>query len=229
MEPRREKKLQLKNTPDAPLTERQIVEATIAFTNGARLEIEGLVRRGIDKETGDAALALQIRVAKAFQELSKEDGGKLGGESFPQGPFPTSVDEYRRAVRVTTREIISDVLNKPKVAAGVIVRRELVSHVHQKPVVRQTEQGLSFRSYYEFNNFVELVDVGVLLLADVERGFREKLCECQLDGCGVFFFEKKPKTGRPQRKYCTPSHMLEAHSLNAPKRMARRRRAALAK
>jgi hypothetical protein len=52
----------------------------------------------------------------------------------------------------------------------------------------------------------------VLMLADDSRPFGGALCRCRLDGCGRFFLEQKPATGRPQRLYCSRKHMLAAHA-----------------
>jgi hypothetical protein len=51
-----------------------------------------------------------------------------------------------------------------------------------------------------------------LVLADDAQPFGRALCRCRLKSCGQFFLEQKPRTGRPQRLYCSREHMLAAHS-----------------
>lgn len=216
--------LHLKNSPDTPLSERQIVEATIAFANGAQLQIEGLVARGPTETIGDAQIEHQLAEARAARQAGRPRDGAFLGAQIPQDLIVPSVEEHRRNLRAWVQQFIRLIRRHPHQAAAEIIRRDMVFLVEQKPVVRQGPQGLQLGSYYAFSTYADLVNLGVMLLADVDRAFNNKLCECQLEGCGAFFFEKKPETGRPQRKYCTQTHMLEAHTRNAAVRMAERRR-----
>jgi hypothetical protein len=90
-------------------------------------------------------------------------------------------------------------------------------------ILRGTENGLAIRHYYIAGTWLDAINVGTALLLDRERGFGKLLCQCRLESCGKFFFEKKPAIGRPSRNYCSKRHMLRAHEDNAPVRMARLR------
>jgi hypothetical protein len=96
--------------------------------------------------------------------------------------------------------------------------------IHPRMVLRAVSGGLALDHYYHFKSEPELVSLGMILLLDPRRiSSWPRLCQCQLPACGTFFFEKRPPTGRPQRKYCSRAHMLRAHDENASARMAKRR------
>jgi hypothetical protein len=216
MEARRAKTIRLTNTPQRPLSEREIAEATIAFANGARLDIEGLERTSLTGSTGDKELEVLLRILRSFPKSGREPGS-------PAEAVPQTVADLRANYRSDTKALLSAALKKPEAAAAVLVDRGTEHVVHLRPLLRKVPGGLSLTSYYQFATELDLVKVGQILLIDRERGFLAKLCQCQLEECGDFFFEVKPATGRPQRLYCSREHMLRAHDENASARMARRR------
>jgi predicted metalloprotease len=59
----------------------------------------------------------------------------------------------------------------------------------------------------------------LLLLLDTKRPYGDALCKCRLEKCGKFFWVVRPRTGRPQRLYCSHEHMQLAHEARAPKRV----------
>ena len=68
-----------------------------------------------------------------------------------------------------------------------------------------------------------------VLLLDQDRPFGAGLCQCRLPECGRFFLERKPETGRPQRRYCSAEHMLESNSRTSTARALKSRAKAKAK
>jgi hypothetical protein len=179
----------LENRPDRPLSERAIIDATLAFANGADLRIDG---------EGESQPAVQILGTKA--EIAA-----IGSRQ-----------------REAIRQYLARVMQEPATLA-----RELLSQGWTKSwakverVVRLTEAGVSIRYYDRFFTPYLLANRGILLLLDPERGFRAKLCQCQLSTCGDFFHEIRPPRGRPQRRYCSPGHMELGHKERGPNRMRR--------
>jgi hypothetical protein len=201
MEVRRRTVLRLKNFPGQPLTEREIVEATVAFANGADLEIDGLVAERGGK-TGEAKVRELLLIA---------------------GVAPKDVEDHLRRLHVEVHKRLSVIIHSGRKALSLwYADQQFESVVPVKPVMRTSPKGASFALHYAFSSYWDLVVLGQLLLADPERPHSEKLFQCQLKSCGTLFFEKRPHTGRPQRKYCSRPHMLQAHDENATKRMAKR-------
>lgn len=218
MEHRRHKVMHLKNSAEQPLTEREIVEATVAFANGANLEIDGLVARGaFPHEVGDRKIESSLKLRRALQENPIPSLGEM-----PTSDIPVDVGAYRAQMRTATRMRLADLLADPVASAREYVGRSFEDVVSAKTILRATPAGLVRANYYTFSTDSDLVLLGSVLLA-ADASLREKLCQCQLASCGVFFFEKKPATGRPQRRYCTRAHMLRSHDENASQRMARKR------
>lgn len=189
------------------------MEATIAFANGARIEIDGW--QSDQKITAGLALAA----------VAHEQG--LAGFEAP--PLVTTLEGFRVRLREVTRQRLSLAIQDPQAAARVAMAAATADLVHPRAVIRLVSGGLSLSHFYEFSTEVELLHLGELLLMDPARAFGSKLCQCQLSTCGAFFLEKKPATGRPQRRYCDPDHMQLAHDQNAASRMRQRRAPAKAK
>lgn len=187
--------------------------ATVAFANGARLDIDGLEPTSLAGSTGEKQLQTSVQLLRLLAERKK----------LSLDDLPSSADELRANWRSDTKVLLALALKRPEKAAAVLAERGSEGLVHVRPILRKVSGGLSLASYYQFATELELVALGQILLIDKDRGFLEKLCQCQLEECGDFFFEVKPPTGRPQRRYCSREHMLRAHDENASARMARRR------
>jgi hypothetical protein len=219
MEHRKPKRIKLLNTAERPLSEKAIVDATVAFANGDSLDIQGLVPRGIlprADRVGDKAIEEAIELRSALREKNIEFGDDDGIKT---------IGEYWDQMRQGVRSTLSVFVENPLAASRAVLKSGMVEVVSVKPVLREAAGGLELALHYEFMASPDLVHLGVLLLLDVHRGFGKKLCQCQWEPCGLLFFEIQPATGRPQRKYCCSEHMLQAHDQNAAKRMKRRRRA----
>jgi hypothetical protein len=239
MERRTPKRVTLLNDSFNPLSEREIVDATIAFANGADLVINGLMPhgwRGSDnlteeqllERTGDRYLEQWLSNSVTLREQWPPDGKKNPFELDP-AVKTASVEEFRFLLRRRVRETISLSLRNPQAAGEIVQRGMLVKGVTYNAfgircsIGAPSPKGLRFNTEYTFATYVDLVELGVVLLLDDRRGFREKLCECRWEPCGFLFFEIQPPTGRPQRKYCCSEHMLKAHDQNAAKRMKKSR------
>jgi hypothetical protein len=204
MEHLKGKRIKLRNTETQPLSEREIVEATVAFANGATLELKDFA---------------EGRSSQPSEEETTPSRSDSWGE-------PRTAEQIREDERRVTRELLSYILSGPMLEEDVngLTDQDLSSLINPRPFFRKVDGGLTLRFAYSFCSDSDLTTLGVILLEDTERPFKEKLCQCRLESCGLFFFEVKPPTGRPQRKYCSEEHMLMAHDQNAPNRMKKRRR-----
>ena len=207
----KQKIIMLRNTAVEPLSEADIVGATLEFANGAMLDLRDLVavfdydsEVVLDPCTGDEA----IEKAEALFAAEMMES-------------PRSVEQLRREARTFTRDRLHEIVNRPMVAEDLdgITDQDLFPYINPRPYLRKVPSGITLAFYYSFVSDLSLVRLGEILFEDTERPFHKKLCQCQLPSCGIFFFEVKPSTGRPQRRYCSEKHMLEAHDNNAAKRL----------
>lgn len=188
----------LENRPDHPLSERAIIDATLAFANGADLRIDGEGEPEMRLSGADGEVVLEIE-----------------GESQPAVQISGTEAEIA-AIGHRQREAIRGYLGRVMREAGTLAR-ELLKQGWTKSwgkverVVRPIEAGVSIRYYDRFFTPYLLANRGILLLLDPERGFGGKLCQCRLSTCGNFFLEVRPPRGRPQRRYCSAAHMELAH------------------
>jgi len=109
--------------------------------------------------------------------------------------------------------------------------RELREHVKAididdlrlEPKLRITRAGVTLDYRLRFERVSAAVAYAVILLIDPRRSFWRQVCRCQLKSCNRFFMERRQETGRPQRRYCSREHMLEAHALRSTERAQRSR------
>jgi hypothetical protein len=232
MEHRNPKRLTLRNDSVRPLSEEQIVDATRMFANGTKLVIKGLAPAGV---TGRDIYNkyLQLKQEENFVDLDSDALGSQESESASwQANVPherqLSADQFFSLLRNQIRATISLSLRDPVAAAKMVLEGNLIEGItYNCPDIRYTygrsPRGLDLSTQFLLTGVADLVMFGLILLLDEKRGFKQKLCECQWGPCGILFFEVKPPTGRPQRKYCGETHMQKAHDGNAAKRMKKYR------
>jgi len=202
----RRRTITLENRRDRPLSEREIIDATLAFANGADLRIDGEGEHEMRLSETDGEVVLEIK-----------------GESEPAVQISGTKAEIA-AIGNRQREAIRRFLVRVMKEPGTL-GRELLNQGWTKSwakverVVRPTEAGVSIRYYDRLFTPYLLANRGILLLLDPERGFGEKLCQCQLGACGDFFLEIRPPRGRPQRRYCSAEHMALGHKERGAIRM----------
>jgi hypothetical protein len=92
--------------------------------------------------------------------------------------------------------------------------------------VRKRQRVLRVRWHYWPDCLEAILSYGVLLLCDDERGSGTDLKQCQLKGCGQFFFvsDHKKHTGRPRASYCSDEHRDQAHQATSYARVLKWRR-----
>jgi hypothetical protein len=217
MERTRRKAITLTNSPDKPLTEKEIVDATLAFANGAKIDIRDPVANPGDlaHSVGDKKIESSLAVMKLMRERGLAPGSADN--------VVTNIDEYRAGVRAALRRRLAHSLRDRRAVAREFIADGASELINPTIVIHPTADGLDLTNHYSFSTFVDLIVLGEVLLLATSRDFRHKLCQCQWEPCGLFFFEIKPPTGRPQRKYCGEDHMLKAHDLNAAGRMKKSR------
>jgi hypothetical protein len=202
----RPRAITLENRPDHPLSERAIIDATLAFANGADLRIDGEGEPELRLSGADGEVVLEIK-----------------GEAEPAVQISGTEAEIaaiRHRQQAAIRGFLARVMQEPGDLARELLNQGWTkSWSRVERVVRPTEAGVSVSYYDRFFTPYLLANRGILLLLDPERGFGEKLCQCQLSTCGDFFLEIRPPRGRPQRKYCSAEHMQLGHKERGAIRM----------
>lgn len=201
-------------------TEREIVEATIAFVNGATIVVD---------DVPDSLKHLQLVPApmtptqRRIAEDSLRGWRKLvhGGKPPETNIRDASEDEglLQSRFRLVYREFLAKLLHDPRAIPRTFTDMGFLSKLPVETYLHATADGLSIVHHYHLDTFFDATQVGTALLLDQTKDFGRKICQCQLGTCGKFFFEIQPATGRPQRKYCCSDHMTDAHNQNAAKRM----------
>jgi hypothetical protein len=240
MERTKSKLIVLKNDSLNPLSEREIVDATIAYANGANIVVNSSFGSPesyeLSAEQCDMDLQGWFSAQVGLREQAIELGIKAGAFDIDPSVMNGDIEGFKTLLRTRLREVISLSLHDVVAAAETVRRGPLVkvaTNLHsfgvRGSIGDSPKGGLRFNTEFTFENFVDLVELGLVLLLDDRRGFREKLCQCMWGPCGFLFFKIQRATGAPQRKYCCSEHMLKAHDLNAAERMKKRRRAAARK
>jgi hypothetical protein len=206
-------------------TDRDIVDATIAFVNGAKVVIVDTL--GPDDWTRGPLTPNERKLAEesltTWKKLVYGDQPRPSGSVRSAGGAELLETEYRTVHRDFLAWLLRD--------SGAVARRYaelgIASQFLVEVYLHAAPDGFAITRLYRLDSYFKVLQVGIALLVDPEKRLLRKLCRCQLKSCGGFFFEIQPPTGRPQRKYCCSDHMLEAHRLDAPKRMKKfRKRAA---
>jgi hypothetical protein len=195
-------------------TEQDIVDATVAFQNGATLVVNGEP----DFNRKESVLETSVQVWEQLVSELRE----IGLTCLPPNAAPISdlPSRYPNAHGEFLAAFVSD----RAATEDKLVSRGIASSINVHATLWQpTKDGMAIVHHYEFSNPFDVITVGTALLFDRGKGFGQRLCQCQLESCRKFFFEKKAATGRPARRYCKTQHMLKAHDLNAPGRMKKRR------
>jgi hypothetical protein len=216
---------------DAPATVSRDIEALLGKGKNRDVDRDPerwLVQYAIDFANGDTDRSEIRRLLKSGNaSLDAPNGRRLATEQ--QLEIDAAATEARRG---KWREFLAAVVRDPADAAARLLgdAEKLLERVWPLPALRRTPRGVALRYHaiiLDLSSFDAFVST---LLLDEERPFGRDLCRCKFKGCGadghgaLFFLEKKPATGRPQRRYCTPEHMLMAHARESTKR-ARKSRA----
>lgn len=204
----KERVVGLKNLADRPLIESEIVDATVEFANGARLQIDGLEGDEPLRLVGDRRIRADLAVRGATDD----------------------VEAYRSQVRGATRSVLASIIAHPLAQARALAASEIGGLIRTQVVLREPPRPL-LTHRYAFATDLDLVLLGRILLADQSRPFQEKLCQCLYSQCGDFFFEMKAVVSRRggggmrRRKYCCDEHMNKARDERRTERAQAKRRA----
>jgi hypothetical protein len=230
MERKTNKQLTLRNTASNPLSEEQIVEATIAYANGASVTLLDCVP-GLRGAISSSAATQKLLADAESLVPTKAETRTLKALGIMRAVIEKDgIPEFEKRIGAARRELIQGHLKSivsgefdAEDRAMYLDNDEFFGAISPRLYLRKTHRGIAVALYYAFADLFSVVRLGSFFLDDNERPFGKKLCQCELKSCGLFFFEVKPPTGRPQRRYCLKEHMLEAHNLNAVKRMEKHR------
>jgi hypothetical protein len=218
----RQKRVVLRNLLSAGPTDREIVEATVAFVNGATIVIDD-VPDSLKHLRLEAAPMLPAERQVAEDSLRVLQGLIYGAtDSSPEADSGIAADDeaaLQARYRLVYRKFLARLLCDPSAISREFSDKGLMSKLPIDTYLLDRGDGLSIVHHYHLNTFFDVTQIGTAYLLDRTRDYTRKLCQCQLRSCGKFFFEVQPPTGRPQRKYCCKGHMEEAHAQNAGKRM----------
>jgi hypothetical protein len=202
------------NEPANPLTKAQIVEATLAFVDGASIAINRY-------EPGPSIDEFIFR-ARKFRELTN-DGAVGPFVVLIPASIATAEDLYSH-LRTSVATVLGQSLTNPIGTAEMIGQDgfQLIPGCNfgsgrTRHVRLHSQSGYRLTTYYEFANPIQLIEWGLLLILDGAMGFREKLRRCKR--CARFFLEVKPKTGRPNNIYCQTGCMEAFHNSGGAARM----------
>lgn len=182
--------------PGGPiLTEREYIEAALAFANGdPNAEFLGWLD-GVRRDPKPVQPGLS-----QIEEVEKD--------------FPNLRTELREGLTYLTQ-------NDPEHRRGTV--ENLTGWIAIFPVFRSEPDGLKVQHRILAADTRAGMHYALALLLDPSRPYGKDLCQCQLEECGRFFFQIKPPTGRPQRRYCCSDHMDKAHELNSGERVRKSR------
>jgi hypothetical protein len=209
------------NDPLHPLTDAQIVDATLAFVNGADIALNRL-------EPG-CSIEECISQARKFREFSTNEVER----PFLDVPLAFgSTAELHSYLRNRVAVILGHALTDPAATAKVIDKDgfQLIpgyyfGSCNVRLVRLHSQSGYRLTSCYEFQNSIQLIELGLFLILAQGTGFRERLRRCKWNGCAWFFLIVKPETGRSKSHYCRSDCMEQLHNSRGAARMKKLRRA----
>ncbi|MEN9704663.1 MAG: hypothetical protein RLZZ393_542 [Pseudomonadota bacterium] len=184
----------LTNTAQQPASERELVDAMIRVANGSELEINGIVM-----PSPPTGFALPAEDLWGFG-----DSGQATPASW-EAVWQSTVQK----LRADLRDRLDEAMLAPDAAAARAVRTWHCQRVQTS--LRLMPGGLRISTHYPVTSLADVCDTALALLLDVDRGFRDALCKCQLADCGRFFFVDRSRGNRPRTRYCSTEHMLAFH------------------
>jgi hypothetical protein len=210
------------DTFEDPASEHDLVEATIAFVNGATLEGHSRAMESTFDmdELSEADTAIAESSLKTWRKQLRvfRDAGLIKSDETL-----LTTGGIQSRYRAVYRDLFSAFIRDPLEASRHLSKVGLLSKLPVETYWQPTANGMAIVHHYRLGNFDDVITVGKALLLDQTKAFAHKLCQCQLGTCGKFFLEKKRATGRPARRYCSKKHMEKAHDLNAAERMKKYR------
>lgn len=179
---------ELRNLATAPASDDSLVDALIAFVNGADLIICGQKSRFGEPHSK----AVDRPIYSALLQAA------IDGEPSIL-PMLTDKEGHQRPVfAVISLGLRNDALPEPiRGIASVSVSRVLLAR----------PQGYSLGYFRQFRTARAALAEATVLTLDPARPYARKLCRCKYPDCQKFYFaEKNLRGGPPNRIYCTPKH-----------------------
>lgn len=184
----------------APLSEQELLDAALEFANKgsarAWLALLSGIKVPADLFSSPRVAAIADRVVAEEFEPARQ----------------RLVDDMAAVVRGADTSAIA------RRAAREAARVVLVPHFEL------VDGALRVTHRYLAQDLAARVSYVVLLLLDSSRDFGRRLCQCKLETCERFFWERRStQGGRRGRSFCSPEHMREHNSATAAERVRRHR------
>jgi len=178
---------ELRNLKTTPASDDFLVDALLAFANGAEVTIVGQPRYG---EPHSKAADRPVYV-----ELLKDT---IGGR---QSILPMLTDKDGRQ-----RPMVA-VIDLGRSNASLPSPIRSLGSVSVKRIVVGRPRGYSLAYFRQFHTARAALAEAAMLIVDPYRPYGRALCRCQYPACQKFYFARKnPRGGPPNRTYCTPKH-----------------------
>jgi hypothetical protein len=179
-------RFELRNFVTAPANDDSLVEAVLAFANGAELIIVGQPDCGVPRSRpADRA---------PYVELLQD----VVGERSILPMLTDNLGRRRPAIPVIRLGRRSDSLPAPiRGLRSIRVERVVISR----------PRGYSLAYFRQFRTVGALLAEVATLIADPDKPYARALCRCQYPACRNFYLARKnPKGGPANRIYCEPEH-----------------------
>ena len=201
--------LVVRNPPTNPLSDEQVVLATIAVANGALLELPDPSAAAAARSSGPLGYRGRYRLLLMPDDKPAPSHARHGRD--------------RELWIAGLRNLLDSIRDSDALAR---VRKHIVSAQWKIAAWRTktifTHDGVDFHvaNYHKFLTEESVVTFGLMLLADSKKGFGARLCRCRLATCGLFFLERGD-IGHPQRDYCCVQHLPGQHDPDTKVRRTR--------
>jgi hypothetical protein len=187
------------------ITEERFTRLVVEFANSGQL----------------TDVLLRIPGIRLLAELASFTGRAVPGRIRGHLPTP-ELDALRERLRDDLTAIIHDDIDGRNLRrlASAAAKTDINPRYEIDPHGK-----LIARLIYKHESPAAAIAYGTLLMADEGRPFRRDLKQCQLKGCGLFFFasDSPAQTGRNRSRFCTPEHMHEHHKSTGAERVRRHR------
>lgn len=206
-------------------SERLLVEYAIAFANGDTDRSEYRKSYEAQRQRKELERDLPAHIDALASQVADESVSALDRPkavvSYEQWARDNDVDmivteRWRAEMREFLGKFVTQRFDITK--EFVEETEESLEKVWVLPALRRVGKGVRLVNHISITGPDSLRGFTSMLLLDESRPFGKDLCQCRLDGCGRFFLAQKPRTGRPQRLYCTREHMLEMHARESTRR-----------
>jgi hypothetical protein len=187
---------QLRNLVTAPATDDALVDALLAFANGAELVIVGQDARFGEPRALDSDRAVYV---EALERAVERQEGPIPMLRHPDGRPRPSFMVMRLGRGSGTRKLPRPLRGLPAVAT-------------ERVIVPVGRRGYSLAWFRQFRTAASALAEALMLVLDPEKPYAKALCRCRYPECRKFYLARKnPKGGPANRTYCSKQHRIDHH------------------